>query len=66
VAALALVGVGIRKLSMAAGSLGAVRRAIRGAEEARVREAARAALEDPSAAAVRARFGALLGGRDGA
>ncbi len=65
-AALALVGMGIRKLSMAASSLAAVRRAIRGADEARVREEARAALEDLSAAAVRARFGALVGGRDGA
>jgi phosphoenolpyruvate-protein phosphotransferase len=62
VAALALVGVGIRKLSMAAGSLAAVRRAVRGVDEARAREAAVAALDDPSAEVVRARFRALLEG----
>jgi phosphotransferase system, enzyme I, PtsP len=33
-AALALIALGVRKLSMAAGSLGAVRRAIRAADEA--------------------------------
>ncbi len=60
VAALALVGTGIRKLSMAASSLAPVRRAIRGAEEARLRAEARAALDDVSATAVRARFTALL------
>ncbi len=64
-AALALVGIGIRKLSMAAGSLAAVRRAVRGVDESRVREEALAALGDASAAAVRARFQALVGGRDG-
>jgi len=63
--ALALVGIGIRKLSMAAGSLAAVRRAVRGVDESRVREEALAALGDASAAAVRARFQALVGGRDG-
>ncbi len=63
VAALALVGVGIRKLSMAASSLAPVRRAIRATEEAELRAAALAALDDASAAAVRARFSALLGGR---
>jgi len=60
VAALALVGLGIRKLSMAAGSLAAVRRAVRGVDEARAREAAVAALGDPSAEVVRARFRTLL------
>ena len=60
VAALALVGTGIRKLSMAASSLAPVRRAVRGAEEARLRAEARAALDDASAAVVRARFTALL------
>ncbi len=63
VAALALVGVGIRKLSMAASSLAPVRRAVRATEEAELRAAAMGALDDPSAAAVRARFSALLGGR---
>ena len=63
VAALALVGVGIRKLSMAASSLAPVRRAVRAAEEAELCAAALAALDDPSAPAVRARFSALLGGR---
>ena len=63
VAALALVGVGIRKLSMAASSLAPVRRAVRAAEEAELRAAALAALDDPSASEVRARFSALLGGR---
>ena len=63
VAALALVGVGIRKLSMAASSLAPVRRAVRAAEEAELRAAALAALDDPTASEVRARFSALLGGR---
>ena len=63
VAALALVGVGIRKLSMAASSLAPVRRAVRATDEAELRAVALAALDDPSASAVRARFSALLGGR---
>ncbi len=61
VAALALVGLGIRVLSMGSGSLAGVRRAIRGAELAVLETAARAALRDPSAAAVRLRFAALAG-----
>jgi phosphoenolpyruvate-protein phosphotransferase len=59
-AALALVGLGVRSLSMVAPGLAAVRRAIRGAAIADLEDAARAALGDPSAADVRARFGALL------
>lgn len=62
-AALALAGLGIRSLSMAASSLPAVRRAIRGASMAELEATASAALDDPSAASVRARFSALLGGR---
>ena len=61
VAALALVGLGIRKLSMAASSLAPVRRAIRGTDEATLRAAALAALDDASAAHVRARFRAIPG-----
>ena len=59
VAALALVGLGIRQLSMGAASLPAVRRAIRAADGPTLRAAAEAALADPTAAAVRARFAAL-------
>jgi phosphoenolpyruvate-protein phosphotransferase len=55
-AALALVGLGIRQLSMSAGSLAAVRRAIRGANASTLEAAATAALRDPSASAARARF----------
>ena len=58
-AALALVGTGIRSLSMAAGSLPAVRRAIRGADAGVLAEAAGAALQDSSASEVRARFAGL-------
>ncbi|MDP2349623.1 MAG: phosphoenolpyruvate--protein phosphotransferase [Chloroflexota bacterium] len=61
VAALALVGLGIRVLSMGSGSLAGVRRAIRGVELAVLEAAANAALGDPSAAAVRRRFEALAG-----
>jgi len=59
VAALALVGLGVRVLSMAGGSLAPVRRAIRGATIGALESAARAALADPSAAAVRRRFEGL-------
>lgn len=59
VAAIALVGLGIRHLSMASGSLAAVRRAIRGAELATLEREAAAALDEPSAAAIRRRFEAL-------
>ncbi len=56
IAALALVGLGIRSLSMAPSSLPAVRRAIRASELRSLEKMATAALADPSAAAVRARF----------
>ncbi|MEO5964192.1 MAG: phosphoenolpyruvate--protein phosphotransferase [Candidatus Limnocylindrales bacterium] len=59
-AALALVGLGVRSLSMGAASLPEVRRAIRGADASVLREAASAALGDRSAADARARFVALL------
>ena len=58
-AALALVGLGVRQLSMVAGSLGAVRRAIRGATLGDLEVAAASALDDPDAATVRRRFEAL-------
>lgn len=60
VAALALVGLGIRALSMAASALPAVRRAVRAARLSELEETVAAARDDPSAAAVRARFEALL------
>jgi phosphocarrier protein FPr len=60
VAALALVGLGIRQLSMGAASLPAVRRAIRGADATELGPLALAALGDRSAAEARARFAALL------
>jgi phosphoenolpyruvate-protein phosphotransferase len=56
VAALALVGLGIRKLSMAAGSLPLVRRAIRERSAAELRTIASAVLSAASAAEIRARF----------
>ena len=56
VAALALVGLGVRSLSMAAPGLPAVRRSIRGASLADLEVAADAALADRSAADVRLRF----------
>jgi phosphocarrier protein FPr len=56
VAARCLVGLGIRELSMAAASLGAVRRAVRTSAAADLAERARAALGDPDPAAVRGRF----------
>jgi phosphoenolpyruvate-protein phosphotransferase len=59
-AALALVGLGVRQLSMAAPGTPAVRRAIRGSDAGDLASAAGAALHDASAAAVRARFDALL------
>jgi phosphoenolpyruvate-protein phosphotransferase len=64
-AALALVGLGLRSLSMAAPGLAAVRRAIQSSDAAALASAARAALDDASAKAARARFDALLpaGGR---
>jgi phosphoenolpyruvate-protein kinase (PTS system EI component) len=59
-AALALVGLGVTVLSMAASSIAPVRRAIRGADAAALREAAQAALAASSAAEVRATFTDLL------
>ena len=59
-AALALVGLGVTVLSMAASSLAPVRRAIRAADAGQLQEEARAALDARSAAEVRARFEALL------
>ena len=59
-AALALAGLGIRSLSMAAPSLPAVRRAIRGSRMSVLAAEAIAALDDGSAQAVRARFETLL------
>jgi phosphoenolpyruvate-protein phosphotransferase len=61
-AALALVGLGIRQLSMGTASLPAVRRAIRGAAAATLAETAGLALHDRSATEARARFSALLPG----
>jgi phosphoenolpyruvate-protein phosphotransferase len=61
-AALALVGLGIRQLSMSAPGLAAVRRAIRRADAVALQVAAEAALGDPGAGAARARFDALLAG----
>ena len=59
VAALALVGLGVRKLSMASSSLAGVRRAIRSADAAALEEAARIALAGPTADDVRAGLVAL-------
>jgi phosphoenolpyruvate-protein phosphotransferase len=56
IAALALVGLGIRVLSGAPPSLPAVRRAIRGASAEGLRTRARAALDDDGPEAVRRRF----------
>jgi phosphoenolpyruvate-protein phosphotransferase len=62
VAAIALVGLGLRSLSMAGASLPAVRRAIRGARLTDLQAAATAAIDERSAPAVRTRFGDLLAG----
>jgi phosphoenolpyruvate-protein phosphotransferase len=59
VAALALIGLGVRSLSMSATSLPAVRRAIRGADAAQLAGEAQAACYDRSAADARARFARL-------
>jgi phosphoenolpyruvate-protein phosphotransferase len=59
-AALALVGLGVTVLSMAASSLAPVRRAIRAADAGELRQAAQASLTAASASEVRARFAALL------
>ncbi len=59
VAALALVGLGIRSLSMSASSMPAVRRAIRGAAAAQLAGESQAACFDRSALDARARFARL-------
>jgi phosphotransferase system enzyme I (PtsI) len=59
-AALALVGLGVTVLSMAASSLAPVRRAIRAADVGELRQVAQASLTAASASEVRARFAALL------
>ena len=59
-AALALVGMGVRSLSMGTASLPAVRRAIRAANATELADLAVAALRDRSAAEARARFTTLL------
>jgi phosphocarrier protein FPr len=59
-AALALVGLGVRVLSMADSSLAPVRRAIRAADTGDLRAIVEEALDASSAAAVRARFSELL------
>jgi phosphoenolpyruvate-protein phosphotransferase len=61
-AALALVGLGVTVLSMAASSLAPVRRAIRSADAAVLRREAHEALAAASAADVRKRFEGLLAG----
>ena len=61
VASLALVGLGIRQLSMATSSLAPVRRAIRACRLDVLERTAVGALDLPSAAAVRERFARLLG-----
>jgi phosphoenolpyruvate-protein kinase (PTS system EI component) len=59
-AALALVGMGVTVLSMAASSLAPVRRAIRAADSGELRAAAQTSLVASSAQEVRARFSHLL------
>src|SRR5258708_27145427 len=56
VAALVLVGLGVRYLSMTSASFAAVKRAIRSASRADLEREAAAALDDASAAADRGRF----------
>lgn len=58
-AALALVGLGVRSLSMSPPSIPAVRRAIRASSAADLARAAMAACDDHSAAAARARLSSL-------
>jgi phosphoenolpyruvate-protein kinase (PTS system EI component) len=60
VAAVALVGLGIRSLSMTASSLPPVRRAIRASSLTALQEAAADALAASSASAVRSRFEGLV------
>ncbi len=65
-AALALVGLGLRVLSMGDSSLAPVRRAIRSTDAASLRTAALESLAATTAAEVRARFDAMLPGEAGA
>ena len=58
--ALALVGLGVRSLSMIAGLMPAVKRAVRASAVTDLEREARAALSDASAELVRARFDRLL------
>jgi len=60
VAALALVGLGVRSLSMGAASLPAVRRAIRATDAATLADLAGQTLDDRSAGDARARFASLI------
>jgi phosphoenolpyruvate-protein kinase (PTS system EI component) len=64
-AALALAGLGVRSLSMAAPSLPAVRRAIRNAAITELEAAAEAALADATPAETRARFAAFFEAESG-
>jgi phosphoenolpyruvate-protein phosphotransferase len=66
IAALALVGLGVRQLSMTPSSLGPVRRAIRSADASVLERLALAALTDASAEGVRARFAAVAVSADSA
>jgi phosphotransferase system enzyme I (PtsI) len=59
VAALALIGLGVRNLSMSASSLPAVRRAIRASDASVLAREAQAACADGSAHQVRQRFEAI-------
>jgi phosphocarrier protein FPr len=61
--ALVLVGLGVDELSADAGSLDEVRVALAACTAAELEDLARAALDAPDAAAVRAAAGALLAGR---
>jgi signal transduction protein with GAF and PtsI domain len=60
--ALALVGLGVRSLSMASSSLPPVRRSIRRVRLEDLEAAAQAAMGDSSAELARARFDVLLAG----
>jgi phosphoenolpyruvate-protein kinase (PTS system EI component) len=60
IAAAALVGLGLRSLSMAASSLPVVRRAIRSAALADLVAAATAAVDDADAPSARARFAGFI------
>jgi phosphoenolpyruvate-protein kinase (PTS system EI component) len=65
VAAIGLIGLGIRYLSMAPGSLASVRRAIRAVDAVALGDEAERALGDASAADARGRFVRLLAAATG-